>query len=665
MEDGASAPSSRRSGYPHPPVPQFPKEFVREVVDRTAIVEVVGRHVQLKRRGGAWVGLCPFHSEKTPSFHVNESRKGYHCFGCGEGGDAISFIRKVEGLGFVEAVRELAQRAGMDVPEEELSPQQIQELKRKEELYVANETAAAFFTGVMGTPAGRKGAEYLAGRGVPRDLVERFRLGVAPDAWDGLRDTLRRAGVSERGGIEAGLLVPRDGGGSYDRFRDRLMFPIRASNGKVVAFGGRTLGDDRAKYINSPETPVYNKSNTLYGLFEGRQAIHREDRAMVVEGYFDVLGLAQADLGFAVAPCGTALTEKQLAGLRRHSRNVVLLFDADEAGQRAAVKALPLCLKQGLRPRWLKVPDGKDPDDYVQEHGPEAMRALLEDLEPLLDVRVRALLSADTPADETLAAIAELLWYLPPAEQRGWHRTLDGALNVDGRVIEAAIKAARPRRTTTEIAVASTRPHDARPGGPSGVAAARGPGASGGPGEWVPPSDDDRPPDEDGPPPAVPQRPRRPPTSPQVKLLRLLVQDTRNVAPYIEEHGIMSWVRHPEVEVVAGRILRSWRAGREPRTDVLEGVSSAEIRLSVGADLISRAPWFHEDNLENETIGCVLRLNLEFLDHRRGRVARELSVLENTPDADPRQVRDLGVELLALHDHRRQVEEELRTHRFG
>ncbi len=630
-------------------MPQFPKEFVREVVDRTSIVDVVGRHVQLKRRGGAWVGLCPFHSEKTASFHVNESRKGYHCFGCGEGGDAISFVRKVEGLGFVEALKELAGRAGMDVPEEELTPQQIQEMKRKEELHTANEVAAKFFTDVMSTPEGRKGAEYLAGRGVPKDLVEKFRLGVAPDAWDGLRQTLRRAGVSEQGGIEAGLLIPRDGGGSYDRFRDRLMFPIRAPNGKVVAFGGRTLGDDRAKYMNSPETPVYNKSSILYGLYEGRQAIHKEDRAMVVEGYFDVLGLAQADLGFAVAPCGTALTEKQLAGLRRHSRNVVLLFDADEAGQRAAVKALPLCLKQGLRPRWLKVPDGKDPDDYVQEHGPEAMRALLEDLEPLLDVRVRALLAADSQADETLAAIAQLLWYLPPAEQRKWHRTLDGALNVDGRVIEAAVKAARPRRTASEIAVSTARPPASRPGQS----------------DWVPPDDRDAPPpDDDGPPPAVPVRPRRPPTTPQIKLLRLLVQDPRNVAPYVEEHGIMSWVRHPEVEVVAGRLLRSWRDGREPRADVVEGVDSADIRRAVGGDLMSRDLWFDDANLENETIGCVLRLNLEFLDHRRGRVARQLSVLENTPDADPLQVRDLGMELIALHDHRRQVEEELRTHRF-
>lgn len=641
-------------------MPQFPKEFVREVVDRTSIVDVVGRHVQLKRRSGTWVGLCPFHSEKTPSFHVNESRKGYHCFGCGEGGDAISFIRKVEGLGFVEALKELAQRAGLDVPEEDLSQDQIRDLQRKEELHLANEVAATFFVETMGVSEGRKGAEYLAGRGVPKELVETFRIGVAPDGWDGLRNALRRGGVSERGGIESGLLVPRDGGGSYDRFRDRLMFPIRASNGKVVAFGGRTLGDDRAKYINSPETPIYSKSSTLYGLFEGRQAIHREDRAMVVEGYFDVLGLAQADLGIGVAPCGTALTEKQLAGLRRHSRNVVLLFDADEAGQRAAVKALPICLKQGLRPRWLTVPDGKDPDDYVQEHGGAAMRALLEDLEPLLDVRIRALLAADVPADETLASIAELLWFLPPAEQRKWHRTLDGALNVDGRVIEAAIRAAKPRQTTTEISVARAPTPSRDAGRPPSR-------SSGGRDEWVPPSDHDRPAadPQDGPPPATPVRPRRPPTSPQIKLLRLLVQDTANLAPYIEEHGIMSWVRHPEVEVVAGRILRAWREGRDLRTEILDGVDAVDIRRALGADLVSRTPWFDEANLEDETISCMLRLNLEWLDHRRGRMARELSVVEHTPDADPARIRDLAVELGRLHDHRQQVEEKLRTHRFG
>jgi DNA primase catalytic core len=640
----------------------FPREFVREVVDRTTVVDVVGRHVQLKRRGSAWVGLCPFHSEKSPSFYVNEARKNYHCFGCGEGGDAIAFVRKIEGLGFVEAVKDLAAKAGMEVPEEDLSPEQILALQRKEELHRANEVAAAFFAGVLDTEAGRAGREYLEQRGVPPELVERFRVGVAPDAWDGLRGELRRAGISEQGAVDAGLLVPRRGEGTYDRFRNRLIFPIRATNGKVVAFGGRTLGDDRAKYINSPETPVYNKSTTLYGLYEARASIQREDRAMVVEGYFDVMGLAQAEINFAVAPCGTALTDRQLSGLRRHSRNVILLFDADEAGRRAATKALPLCLKQGLRPSWLTVPEGKDPDDYVQEHGGEAMRALLDGLEPLLDVRIRELLSADIGPDETLAAIAELLWFLAPAEQRKWHRTLDGALNVDGRVIDAAIKAARPRQIGSEVSLVSTRARALREqptfreaDGPLGAAPLA-----------PPPGDDERPPDEpdDEREPATPVRPRRPPTSPQLELLRLLVQDAANVAPYIEEHGVMSWVRHPEVEVVAGRILRCWRAGTEPRHHILDGVVSTEVLHTVNRDLVSQDQWFDETTLQNSTIACVLGLNLEWLDHRRGRMARELSVLEHAPKVDMDRIRDLAVELRSLHDDRCQVENELRNHRF-
>ena len=602
-------------------MPQFTDAFKRDLAEQTSIVELVGQYVQLTRKGGEHWGCCPFHNEKTASFKVNEVRKAYKCFGCGEGGDAISFLMKLEGLGFVEAITELAQRANIPLPQEDLTPQEQAAARRRDGLYHANEVACRYFERMLAGPEGAKGRAELEQREVPPELVTRFRIGLAVDAWDGLAQALRREGISAAAAEEAGLILERKSGdGWYDRFRDRLMFPISTSGGKVVAFGGRTLGDATAKYINSPESPIYSKSGALYGLHQARAAIHKEDRALIVEGYFDVLGLARADLGFAVAPCGTALTERQLSTLRRHTRNVTVLFDADEAGQRAADKALELSLAQGLWASWLSVPDGKDPDDFVRERGGEAMRALLDHRRPLLDVyldrRFEAAGQDRLALDGVLDEIAPLLRDLPPAQRTAYAFTVSGKMGVNTRVVEDRIRTAgRARRQ---------RPTPEPP----------------------PPPDFDGLMGEDLGPPGPPAV-RSSPTERQ--LLRLMIQDLANVAPAVVEMGATSWLRSPAVELVAGRLLAAWREAREPTAmELLAEVHELEVRSELSDVLTSEAGWMPDDVLEKATQDCLIRLRIGWVERRRARSSRELASLQQRDEADPGLMQQLAAECLDL-----------------
>ena len=617
-------------------MPQFTDAFKLQLAEQTSIVELVGRYVRLTRKGSEHWGCCPFHNEKTPSFKVNEVRKAYKCFGCGEGGDAISFLMKMEGLGFVEAIKELAERAGVPLPEEDLSPEEQAAARRRDGLYHANELACCYFERTLAGPDGDKGQRELERRQVDPELVHKYRIGLAADAWDGLAQALRREGISAATAQEAGLILERKSGdGFYDRFRDRLMFPIRTSGGKVVAFGGRALGDATAKYINSPESPVYSKSGALYGLHQARAAIHKEDRALVVEGYFDVLGLARAGLGFAVAPCGTALTERQLATLRRHTRNVTVLFDADEAGQRAADRALELSLAQGLWPSWLSVPDGKDPDDYVREHGGEAMRSLLDQRRPLLDVYLEhrfAAAGGDRLAEErTLDEIAPMLRELPPTQRRDYAFRIAGDLGVNPRIVEDRIQTAgRARRS---------RPAPEPP----------------------PTPEFDGLPEMEGPP--VPSRPAIRSTPTERQLLRLLVQDLVHVGPAVDDMGAVSWLRSPAAELVAGRLLRAWREQRVPSAmELLADVEEADVISEVSEVLTSESSWLSEDVLEKATQDCLIRLRISWVERRRAKASRELAALQHSESQDLGLMQQLALECLdfkreldALSDHLQEV----------
>jgi len=364
-----------------------PRHIIDSVRDATDIVAVVSKYVKLSRGRRDHKGLCPFHQEKTPSFHVVPEKGIYHCFGCQAGGDIFRFLMAIEGLSFIEAVKELAGPAGIIIEEEELTPEQRDNLKKRATLYEVMEEAAQLFETTLWTrPEGERGRAYIDERGLDRDMARKARVSFAPDEWSLLLDTMHRRGYTAQQLTDVGLVKPRSkSDGYYDTFRNRLLFPIRDERSRVIAFGGRLLDGEGPKYLNTPETRLYNKSNVLYGLDMARQAIQRKDRTILVEGYFDVLALHQAGFEEAVAISGTALSEHQCEKLRRSSRNVIMLLDADEAGSRAAMRSLPTIVTAGLSASRLQLPDAKDPDELIREKGADAMTEALKHTVPLIE----------------------------------------------------------------------------------------------------------------------------------------------------------------------------------------------------------------------------------------------------------------------------------------
>ncbi len=361
---------------------RFGDDKIEEIRQRADIVEVIGAHVRLKRAGRNFVGLCPFHQEKTPSFSVNAERGFFHCFGCNTGGSVFNFVMKMDGLTFPEAVRSLAQRYGIDLPEEEYSSGPSR--SERDSMYAANQTATEFFEHVLWkTPDGQQPREYLDSRGITKETAQAFRIGFAPARIASLTKALEKRGLREAG-AKLGL-VKTDADGARDMFRGRVMFPIRDVQGRVVAFGGRVLDDRQPKYLNSPESPLYSKTRTIYGLHEARQAITAKDRAILVEGYVDAIMLAQAGFKEAVAGCGTALTVEQLRLLGRHTKNVIACFDGDDAGRKASLRALEIFLQAGMLGRGIFIPAGYDPDTFIRERGAQAFAELADSAELLVD----------------------------------------------------------------------------------------------------------------------------------------------------------------------------------------------------------------------------------------------------------------------------------------
>jgi DNA primase len=355
---------------------------IEEVRQRADIVEVIGAHVRLKRTGRNFVGLCPFHQEKTPSFSVNAERGFFHCFGCNTGGSVFNFVMKMDGLNFPEAVRSLAQRYGVDLPEEDAGGGPSR--SERDAMYTANLTAADFFEHVLWkTPDAQHARDYLESRGITKETARAFRLGFAPARIASLTKALEKRDLREAG-IKLGL-IKRDAEGLRDMFRGRVMFPIRDVQGRVVAFGGRILEDRQPKYLNSPESPLYSKTRTIYGLYEARQTIGSKDRAILVEGYVDAIMLSQSGFKEAVAGCGTALTVEQLRLLGRYTKNVLACFDGDEAGRKASLRALEIFLQAGMLGRGIFIPSGYDPDTFIRDRGSQAFAEMADSAELLVD----------------------------------------------------------------------------------------------------------------------------------------------------------------------------------------------------------------------------------------------------------------------------------------
>ena len=381
----------------------FGPGFLDELRRRLSIIDIVGRKVRLNRRGVQATGLCPFHNEKSPSFHVyDDGEPHYHCFGCGAHGDVITFVMNNEGLDFRNAVEKLAGEAGLEVPKD--SPEERERAERQSTLGSVMELACKFFEAQLGGMAGRSGADYFQRRGLSADVIKKFRLGFAPDGRTALKSKLEKENVPEALSLEAGLLVkPEDGGASYDRFRGRVMFPIMDAKGRVIAFGGRTLGDDKPKYLNSPETPLFSKGRVLYNLNLAQKPARDKSEVVVAEGYMDVIALSEFGFPQAVAPLGTALTEDQIQLLWRLAPEPILCFDGDDAGKKAAARAaergLPI-LRPGLSLRFAWLPAGEDPDSLARARGPEALREVLDAAEPMVDVLWNQVLAGrplDTP----------------------------------------------------------------------------------------------------------------------------------------------------------------------------------------------------------------------------------------------------------------------------
>ncbi len=368
----------------------IPQSFLQDLLNRVDIVDVVGRYVQLKKGGANFSGLCPFHNEKSPSFTVSPTKQFYHCFGCGAHGTAIGFLMEFSGTGFVEAVKDLAQSVGMTVPEQEdrLPPAQRAEQQAKSLALSDAMTQACHFYRQQLRSA-RPAIDYLKGRGLTGEVAARFWVGYAPEGWDSLRQVF--ADYEHEALVEAGLVIDKsDEEGSnrkrYDRFRDRIMFPIRNTKGQVIGFGGRVMGAGEPKYLNSPETPLFQKGSELYGLFEARQAIRDKGYVLVTEGYMDVVALAQFGFEQAVATLGTACTPTHVQKLLRQTDQVIFSFDGDAAGRRAARRALEACLPHALDNRTLKflfLPTEHDPDSYIREFGNAAFERVVHEATPL------------------------------------------------------------------------------------------------------------------------------------------------------------------------------------------------------------------------------------------------------------------------------------------
>lgn len=366
---------------------RIPEHKIDEVRLAANIVDVVGRRVKLTPAGKSMKGLCPFHGDTDPSFIVNRERGTWHCFGCGEGGNVFTFLMKDENLTFPEAVKELAGRYGVRLPQPVLTPAQKRQDEHRLRLLRVMELAGIFFSQQLAAPAGGAALRYLQDdRGVGPQVMEEFGLGWAPDTWEGLRRHLGSKGVPEELAIQTGMLVPRDkADGCYDRFRGRVMFPITNAGGRIVSFGGRILGQGEPKYLNGPETPLFNKSATLYNLQRARRHMRKKDRVLLVEGYFDVITLAAMGMGETVAPMGTALTSGQVRRLKGQASNLILFFDGDTAGRRAARRSLPICLAEGVSPSVLLLPEDADPDSFARAKGLEGLEEALSEARPLVE----------------------------------------------------------------------------------------------------------------------------------------------------------------------------------------------------------------------------------------------------------------------------------------
>ena len=425
------------------PSNQSAKEEIKRAAD---IVQVIGQFVQLKKAGKNFIGLCPFHAEKDPSFTVSSDRQMFHCFGCKKGGDIFAFWMEYHGLTFPEALNDLAERYNVQITEKFSAIEEKKRSDLRETLLKINEDAALYFQQALSkTARGNPAADYLKKRAISKEIISEFRLGYAPDRWDGVTDYLREHNIHLERAVQAGLIIPKKGGGYYDRFRGRVMFPILNLRGQVVGFGGRVLDDSLPKYLNTPETPVFHKGEFPYGLHASFKAIRQKGIAVIVEGYMDLLALRRHGLDEVVATLGTALTDQHIRKIKGYAREAVVVFDSDEAGRNAALRSLPLFLNEGLPAKAVVLPNGHDPDSFVNTEGLPEFLKLLNSASSMFDFFIDQKLTQDDSDIEgkvhALKEILPVLSQLRNAAQRSLYaRRLSEQIGIKEEVVLSELK---------------------------------------------------------------------------------------------------------------------------------------------------------------------------------------------------------------------------------
>lgn len=643
-------------------MPQVPRDIIDQIRDRTNIVEVVSRYVQLTRSGTSLKGLCPFHKEKSPSFNVNEARNMWYCFGCSEGGDVFDFLIKQENRGFMEIVEELGEACGVPIPKIPLTPQQAAARSVNDEMFEANERAMAFFESALDTPAGKEAREYLEKRGISRELCKEFGIGYCGPGWDACSRHFKMSRYSIPLGEKAGLFSPRKKGeGYYDRFHERLVFPVKNYRGRVIGFGGRklsgetTAGDQSPKYLNSSESPVYIKSEALYGIDTARGAIGKTERVIVVEGYFDLLGLAAHGIREVVATCGTALTPQHLEVIRRYNpRQVILLYDGDEAGRKAAVRVLPLFLNAGIPGRYAGLPQGEDPDTWVAKIGGDAFRSFLEKSAPLAEYYINEVL-APKARDMSAAERAALLKQVAPI-----FRAVKDPVELTEYVsrLAEALKL-QPASVSVALAPEAAAPVSGENAKPSGFQGNSG----GGKRPWVPASEWKR---NKGPaPPAggdLSVRNKLDSVSAgdrnfEETVLRLML-GSRRIADSVRAHKIVRLFKDPILKSLGERLAEAV-SRMPPRTDDTDQPDVAAVSKSAEFDdqerrliqqmAVNAVPGDLNAALQ-EYEGCRQRLEQSALAERKRQLVHEIKAAEREDDS---------ARLMALLTEKRDIERQL------
>lgn len=595
---------------------RIPDDVIEQVRRTVDVADVVGRSVQLRKSGRGFSGLCPFHQEKTPSFHVTPERGMWKCFGCGKGGNVFTFLMEREGVSFPDAVRQLAREAGIPLPEDD-DPEASARAAHARRLREVSEWACRWFERQLRAPSGEVARSYLKRRGIRGETARDFRIGWAPAGWENLAGAARAEGISDDDLAAAGLLRRRDDGSGYDWFRERVMFPIADAQGDVIAFGGRVLDDSEPKYLNSPETPIFSKGHTLYALHRAKREMMRLREAAVMEGYTDVILAHQAGFQVAVAGLGTALTPEQARKLAQYAQKLYLVYDADAAGMRAAERAIPAFLPEPIETRVVVLPGGKDPAEVIVEDGVEAFRAALaagrEAFEHLLATRAAAHDMASVPGrsqavDEALSALSAV----PDEVRRALYvKRLADAYGVPEDVASRRLQELRARAQAQASARSAPRPPASRP--PDGDARAAASGAASGAAQGAPPGGH---PGSDAPAAASAPPPAGPPSAAEFQLVEALLWAPDLLRAL--DTAILDALPNPPTRLLVGALLEAEEAsGGTPDVERVVGSLAEPVVASLAAQAFTSGRG--KAHFERQFRDCQERL----LAERRQRTLNE------------------------------------------